>query len=96
MIEIKVVKRTTNGVDRDMATSSIIENIRVNNPKALEEYIDHMEKSAKNYHPRTEAEASGVVTDRAKVKEIAEKSIEAKRIANKLIYLLSFYMGEDF
>ena len=33
----------------DVATSSIIENIRVNNPKALEEYVDAMEYLAKNH-----------------------------------------------
>ena len=46
-----------------MATSSIIENIRVNNPSALKEFIDAMESHAKDNHLRTEDEKTGVITD---------------------------------
>lgn len=61
-----------------MATSSIIENIRVNNPKVLEEYVDAMEERAKNHHPRTENEKSGVITDRERTRQFMAK-VFAKR-----------------
>lgn len=56
-----------------MATSSIIENIFVNNPKALEEYIDAMEEHANSNAPRTEDERSGVVTDPERIKNFMVK-----------------------
>lgn len=47
-----------------MATSSLLEHIRVNNPKAVEEYVVAMEASAyATVEPRTDDERSGVVTD---------------------------------
>lgn len=47
-----------------MATSSIIENIRVNNPRALEEYAKALEElEILPVRPRTEAELSGIVND---------------------------------
>ncbi len=61
-----------------MATSSIIENIRVNNPKVLEEYVEAMENSAKNYKPRTEDQKSGVVTDPERIKAIMAKAMAQK------------------
>ena len=61
-----------------MATSSIIENIRVNNPKVLEEYVEAMENSAKNYKPRTEDQKSGVVTDPERTKALVEKIMSSK------------------
>ena len=66
----------------NMATSSIIENIRVNNPKVLEEYVDAMEARGKSHRPRTENEKSGVVTDSERTKKfmakvLAKKGIEA-------------------
>ena len=64
----------------NMATSSIIENIRVNNPKVLEEYVDAMEKRAKNRHQRTEDEKSGVVTDRERTKVFMAKVLAKKGI----------------
>jgi hypothetical protein len=63
-----------------MATSSIIENIRVNNPKVLEEYVDAMEERAKNRHQRTEDEKSGVVTDRERTKVFMAKVLANKGI----------------
>ena len=62
------------------ATSSIIENIRVNNPRALEEYAAAMEESAKNFHKRTEAEYTGLVTDKAETKAFMQKALEKKGI----------------
>ena len=56
-----------------MATSSIIENIRVNNPIVLEAYVNAMEERAKNVLPRTEAEKSSVVTDRERTKRFMAK-----------------------
>jgi hypothetical protein len=64
----------------NMATSSIIENIRVNNPKVLEEYVDAMEERAKNRHQRTEDEKSGVVTDRERTKVFMAKVLAKKGI----------------
>lgn len=61
-----------------MATSSIIENIRVNNPKVLEEYVDAMEERAKNHHPRTENEKSGVVTDQERTRRFMAKVLAKK------------------
>ena len=64
----------------NMATSSIIENIRVNNPKVLEEYVDAMEERAKTPHQRTEDEKSGVVTDRERTKAFMAKVLAKKGI----------------
>ena len=63
-----------------MATSSIIENIRVNNPKVLEEYVDAMEDHATNHHPRTDDEKSGVVTDLERIKKFMAKVLAKKGI----------------
>ena len=63
-----------------MATSSIIENIRVNNPKLLEEYVEAMEASAKNYQPRTEDQKSGVITDPERIKAIVAKALARKGV----------------
>ena len=64
-----------------MATSSIIENIRVNNPRALEEYAAAMEESAKNFHKRSDEERTGLVTDEAETKEFMRKALARKGIA---------------
>jgi len=63
-----------------VATSSIIENIRVNNPKVLEEYVDAMEDHATNHHPRTDDEKSGVVTDPERIKKFMAKVLAKKGI----------------
>ena len=63
-----------------MATSSIIENIRVNNPKVLEEYVDAMENRSKNAYPRAEDEKSGVVTDGERTKAFMAKVLTMKGI----------------
>lgn len=47
-----------------MATSSLLEHIRVNNPKAVEEFVTAMETSAKEpFRPHTGDQRSGVVSD---------------------------------
>lgn len=64
----------------DMATSSIIENIRVNNPRVLEEWIIAMEESANNYKPRSDDERSGVITDKEETKAFMTKALAKKGI----------------
>jgi len=62
-----------------MATSSIIENIRVNNPQVLEEYVAAMEASAKApLKPRTEDQRTGVVTDSERIRAFAAKALAKK------------------
>ena len=63
-----------------MATSSIIENIRVNNPRVLEEWIVTIEESAKNYKARSDAERSRVVTDKEETKAFIKKALAKKGI----------------
>ena len=64
-----------------MATSSIIENIRVNNPQLLEEYVASMEAAANSpLQPRTEEERSGVVTDSARIRNFVKKALEKKGV----------------
>ena len=63
----------------DMATSSIIENIKINNPQVLEEYVAAMEVSAKEpLKHRTEDQHSGVVTDSTRIRRFAEKALAKK------------------
>lgn len=58
-----------------MATSSILENIRVNNPKAVEEFVAAMEASAAEaLKPRTEEQCSGVCTDRDRMRSFMDKA----------------------
>ena len=60
-----------------MATSSIIENIRVNNPHLLEEYVEAMEKGVKDPPLRNrEDRHSFAITDPARIKAIAEKAFQ--------------------
>ena len=63
-----------------MATSSIIENIRVNNPRALEEYAAAMEASAEYFRHRTEANKSGLVTDKEETRAFMRKALAKKGI----------------
>lgn len=59
-----------------MATSSIIENITVNNPRALEEYIDALETLAREpVKPRTDAERSGVCEDEEETLAFMRKAL---------------------
>ena len=58
-----------------MATSSIIENIRVNNPKVIEEFLKAMEESEKEFHLPTDAERSHVVSDPDRIREFMRKAL---------------------
>lgn len=62
-----------------MATSSIIENIRVNNPQLLEEYVEAMEKGVNLHHVTTGGEFhSSALTDPNRIKALVEGAL-AKR-----------------
>ena len=63
-----------------MATSSIIENIRVNNPQFLEDYAEFIEESEKNYYPSTEDDHSGVITDLDETIDFMRKALAKKGI----------------
>lgn len=60
-----------------MATSSILENIRVNNPKAVEEFVAAMEASAKKPpQPRTDDQRSGVCSDPDRMRSFMAKALQ--------------------
>lgn len=60
-----------------MATSSITENIRINNSNTLEEYVTAMEKDAKDsYVPKKPH--SNVCTDRARMNAFMEKALSKR------------------
>ena len=67
-----------------MPTSSITDPIEINNPKFLEDYVAHMEESAKNFHPRTEDEMSGVCEDEKVIHDIMEKALAKKVPASNI------------
>ena len=64
-----------------MPTSSITDPIEINNPKFLEDYVAHMEECAKNFHPRTEDEMSGVCTDIKEMDAFMKKALAKKGVA---------------
>ena len=57
-----------------MATSTILENIRVNNPKVIEEFVNFKEKEASEQHPFHES--STVCTDSERMKAFIEKALK--------------------
>lgn len=59
-----------------MATSSILENIRVNNPKAVEEFVAAMEASAQKPIREMEVKRSAVVTDPDRLKSVVMKGLK--------------------
>ena len=61
-----------------MATSSIIENIRVNNPRVLEEYVAAMEEAAKKPLSKDDFRRSHVVSDPESINAFFKKAL-AKR-----------------
>ena len=62
-----------------MATSSIIENIRVNNPQVLEDYAAFMEERAHiSERHRARAACSCVVTDPGEIRSLVEKALARK------------------
>ena len=66
-----------------MATSSLLEHIRVNNPKAVEEFAAAMEASAKaSLKPRADDERFGVVTNPERLRMFVTKAPQ-NRSANQ-------------
>ena len=61
-----------------MATSSIIENIRVNNPRLLEEYVAAMEEAAKKPLSKGEFRRSNVVSDPECINAFVRKALAKK------------------
>ena len=59
-----------------MATSTILEKIRVNNPKVIEEYVAAMEASANTPIETRKPTAAKQVTDPAELKKIMLRGIE--------------------
>lgn len=60
----------------DMATSTIVEKIRVNNPKVIEELVATMETVAKAPIERRSQSSAKQVTDSAELKRIMMRGIE--------------------
>lgn len=55
-----------------MATSSILDNIEVNNPKAIEEFVAAMDRSQTH---RTHSEAK-LLTDPEQIRDVVKKGIQ--------------------
>ena len=62
-----------------MATSTIVEKIRVNNPKVIEEYVAAMEASADTPIEIEKPSAARQVTDPAELRRIMMRGIEKWR-----------------
>lgn len=63
-----------------MATSSLLEHIRVNNPKAVEEFVAAMNATAETpLKPRTENECSCVITDKQRLRNFMKKALQNKQ-----------------
>lgn len=59
-----------------MATSSIVEKIRVNNPKVLEEYVASLESSANTSQAASKRKTGAVrLTDPDEMKKVIKKGI---------------------
>ncbi|MBR1711124.1 MAG: hypothetical protein IJ719_20230 [Clostridia bacterium] len=59
-----------------MATSTIVEKIRVNNPKVIEEYVAAMESAATAPIETRKPTAAKQITDAAELKRIMMRGIE--------------------
>ena len=59
-----------------MAASTIVERIRVNNPKAMEEYVAAMESAAKAPVEKRKPTVAKQVTDPVELKKIMMRGIE--------------------
>lgn len=59
-----------------MATSSIIDRIRINNPKVMEAYIDALEKAEKEPVIYSPSQTAREVTDPEEMKQIMIRCIE--------------------
>ena len=63
-----------------MAVSSLLENIRVNNPKAVEDFVTAMEAYAKKpLMSRTDDQRSGVVTDPERLRSFMVKALHNRK-----------------
>ena len=63
-----------------MATSSLLENIRVNNPKAMEDFVTAMEASAKEpFLSHADVQRSVVVTDSERLHSFMTKALNNKK-----------------
>ena len=65
-----------------MANSSITENIRIDNPKAIEAFLQAMEESEKTYPAETEVPKSNVVTDPDVMSDFMEKALKRRKGTN--------------
>lgn len=66
-----------------MATSSILENIHVNNPKAVEEFVRVMEGHAGDQiRPRTEDQRSGVCSDPMRIRSFMDKALRRRAVGS--------------
>ena len=61
-----------------MATSSLFDHIRVNNPRAVEEFVEASANA--ELKPHTEDRFSGVVTDPERLRLFMSKALQRKRI----------------
>ena len=62
-----------------MPTSSITEPIRINNPKLLEEYVAHMEESAKHFYDKKRPH-SNVCTDTKRMDAFMKKALAKEEV----------------
>lgn len=64
-----------------MATSSIIDNIRVNNPQVLVDYVDFLEKQAQEPIKKQKIEKNyELLTDPERIMEVVRKNLENRGI----------------
>ena len=61
-----------------MATSSIIENIRINNPKAVEAFVSAMEKKACDQQATERGSVSALVVDSERMNSFVKKGLANK------------------
>lgn len=59
-----------------MATSSITENICVNNPKVIEEFLDAMDELKQNTLNQTNDNRSHVVSDPDRIRKFMETALK--------------------
>ena len=64
-----------------MATSSILENIKIDNSKFIEQYVDAMDASACGFKFRKRTKASVILADVAEGKRLS-KLRKKKRVGN--------------
>ena len=63
-----------------MATSSIIENIRVNTPQVLEDYVMFLEGSGQAPEKQRTELRSSVTTDSKQIRSFVEKALARKGV----------------